>query len=548
MTEPRKPVPQFVRLSAQAKTAKLRTETYKGEEHIVVPTVLLVGDIVVEGMNSEAPEFVPADVLAAAPSGLNGRPVVNVHPSDGREGANTPERWEQEVFGQCWNSHFTNGALQTELWLNRTQAENVGPDAIEVIDKALAQEMFEVSIGAWVWLIDEEGVAPDGNKYGQRWQTLVHDHAAAGLQAQGGKGACGIDRGCGGPRVLSAKQAEAIKERTDMSQKSLLHRLAEKLGETEFNALAEGMSDNDIRRKLNKALRASVPAFWGVDAIYMDSSTAIYTAMPGDSIEFYECNFTVNGDEVTIGRRKRVEPVTEWKKVAAAQGADGASEDKDDEHKPAANAGCKCHETAANPADGQAAQQGKQGDGTMSDKIKELVGRLVANAATKLTDADAPTLTALGEEKLATMCELFEKPPVEVIKEVPAQADPNLVTLTKDEAAAMRKALAKQEAEEKQHRAHLVGALVKQGVKYTEAQLNAKDTPDLEALADTVGLFDGAEGVAPDYSGRGQFAAHAAANADEGAEAYAPPDAYGLPAASAKALGYRAAAATKTVQ
>lgn len=539
--------PQFVRLSAQAKTARLRTETYKGDEHIVVPAVMLVGDIVVEGMNSEVPEFVPADVLAAAPSGLNGRPVVNVHPADGKEGANTPERWETECFGQCWNSHFTNGALQTELWLNRTQAENVGPDAVEVIDKALAGEMFEVSIGAWVWLIEEEGVAPDGSKYGARWQTLVHDHAAAGLQAQGGVGACGVDRGCGGPRVLSAKQAEAIKERSDMSQqKSLLHRLAEKLGEKEFNALAEGMSDNDLRRKLNKALRATVPAFWGVDAIYMDSSTAIYTAMPGDSIEFYECSFSVEGDNVTIGRRKRVEPVTEWKKVAASAG-DGSDAAADDD-KPELKTNCRCHEnTASNAGDGGAAHKGNEGE-RMSDKKKELVGRLTANAATKLTaDADTDKLMALSEEQLEAMVALVDKPAVETVKEVVKEPtpDPNLVTLSKDQVAELTQLANREREREKAHRASLVKSLVDSGVcKYTEAQLAKKDTDDLQLLAESLGLFDlSADGQVLDYTGRGQFAVHNAnaSSAGDGADDYAPPDAYGLPAATATALGYRAA-------
>jgi len=533
--------PHFVRLSAQATTAQLRNEVYQGQPVVAIPVVALRGNIVVEGMNSEEPEFVPSDVLAAAPNGLDGRPCVNVHPADGKEGANTPERWENAVFGQCFGSHFTNDALQTEVWLNRAQAEHVGPDAVEVIDKALAHEMFEVSIGAWVWLEDEEGIAPDGNHYGQRWKAAVFDHIALGLQAQGGVGACGVDRGCGGPRVLSAKQAIEIKERTDMEP--MLARLVAKLGKDGLAALAEGMSDNTLRQKLNKALRAVVPAFWGVEEVFNESSTAIYVAMPGDSIEFWECSFSVDGENVTLGRRKRVEPVTEWKKVAAsASAADDLSQLSDEEVAArAANlkTNCKCQDHgAANAAGDQAApNQGTKG-ASMTDKIKELVGRLTANAATKLTDADAEALGALGEEKLEAMVALVEKPAEvkEVVKE--PTPDPNLVTFTKDEATAMRKALAKQEADEKAHRSTLVKALVGANVKYTEAQLNAKTTDDLEALAETVGVFE-IEGGAPDFSGRGLFAAHAAADAD-GADDFIPPDAYALPAAQATALGYKA--------
>ena len=179
----------------------------------------------------------------------------------------------------------------------------------------------------------------------------------------------------------------------------------------------------------------------------------------------------------------------------------------------------------------------------MSDKVKELVGRLVANAATKLTDADVPALSALSEEQLTAMIALVEKPAEVKEVQVPAPADPNLVTFTADEATEMRSALAERQKREKLRRGALVKALTDAGVKYTEAQLNAKATDDLETLADTLGLFEGgaSDAAMPDFAGRGLHAALRANDEAVQVNASAPPDPWKLDASVGKALGYKQA-------
>jgi hypothetical protein len=77
-----------------------------------------------------------------------------------------------------------------------------------VLAKAQAGEMFEVSVGAWVWLENDKGII-NGREYAQRWVAHVPDHLAVGLQSQGGVGACSIADGCGGMRVMSADAAAA---------------------------------------------------------------------------------------------------------------------------------------------------------------------------------------------------------------------------------------------------------------------------------------------------------------------------------------------------
>lgn len=529
--------PSFVRLSGEAVAAEVRMATYAGVEHVVVPIVALKGGIVVTGLLSDGPEYIPPDVLAAAPGGWSGRPCIAYHPDDT---ANTPQTWDSSVFGQAFSATYSDDLLRVEGWLNPKQAERAGEDAVEVVAKALAGDMFEVSVGAWVWLEEEEGVSPSGEKYSYRWQAVVPDHIALGLQRHGGKGACSNEMGCGGPRVFSAKQAADIKDNkeTSMPSTNLLSRLATKLGKEGVEALAEGMSDNDIRRKLNRALRAIVPGFWGVDEVFQADSTAIFTAMPQDSLEFWECAFTLDeAGEVTIGRRKQVEPVTEWKRVTKAADGDEEPEDKP-ELKTESNKSCKCHEADNGNTAVVGDKQPDQGKGvTMSDKATDkgvlagdaatatLAGRLIANSAAPFQESDKDVLLAMGEEKLTALAAAFEKPEPAV--------DPNAVVIAKDKLAQLERLAAREEARDKQHRAQLVAALLATGRKgFDEKALNAKLTEELEALSEFAGIEEPAVTVGP-----GTFALSQVDNAD--INDYMPPDPWKSPPALAKQLGYR---------
>ena len=543
--------PTFVRFSSAPVVAQFRTEVHSGVEYVVAPFVALVGDIVVEGLNSEAPEFVPASVLAAAPAGFNGRPLVNIHPLDGKGSANTPQSWDEQVYGQVFNSEFSDNRLKVECWFNPEQAERAGEGAMEVLAKVRTGELVEVSVGAWVWLEEDPGVAPDGTPYEQRWQAMVPDHLAVGLQAQGGKGACSVETGCGGPRLLTAKQATQIvnirNERKETSKMKSLASVIEKLGAEGLQALAEGMSDNALRQKLNKALRAVVPGFWGVEEVFPDSSTAIFVARPEDEIQFWECAFTVEGDSVTIGRRKQVEPVTRWEKVAAAANDKIVETDKAeinseaaDDKAPSAKPPCQCHQNAQNG----------QGDRDMS-KIAELAGKLIAAAAahaTKsngtsapvFTDADKPKLEAMSEPQLEALVAVYTaepakqepapEPKAEVKTEAKDEGDPDVVTLSRTEANRLRQMANREEKREKAHRETIIASLVAAGCAYTEKQLQAKDTEDLDLLARSLDINE-----EPSFEGRGLHAVERA-NGDKD-KAVVPTDPWKT-GALGKQLGY----------
>ena len=184
-------------------SVEIRRATFEGNDHIVVPVVALVGDVVVTPFNSTSPELIPASELANTPGGWDNRPVLADHPKDDEQtpvSANDPTLLEALSFGRLFHTKFEGNKLKTEAWLDPTKAEQVGDDAVGVIKRCEAGEMVEVSVGAWMTAEQSPGTI-DGNDYDSVWRDIVPDHLAMGLS--GLKGACSVEMGCGAPRVNS---------------------------------------------------------------------------------------------------------------------------------------------------------------------------------------------------------------------------------------------------------------------------------------------------------------------------------------------------------
>jgi hypothetical protein len=488
--------PSFKRLAATVNAAQLRTESYQGRDHVVMPTVALVGDIVVQGMSSIGREYIPSHVLAAAPGGWAGRPVVNLHPQNGQGTANTPSSWEAECFGQIFNPTFEDNRLRVDCYLDPDKAEHVGPDAVEVLSKARAGEIVEVSVGAWVWLVDEPGVAPNGEAYDQRWEAAVPDHIAVGLQQQGGRGACSAADGCGGPRFFSAAQATKIKEELRMP----FTLLAALVKNADPVALAAdlGMSNNELASKLSRALRATVPGFLYVADVYPESGTLIYIAMPKDEYEWYRCKYDASGDEATTSLHKRVEPSMTYKPVANSDGSEANDEMIIETAARLSDKKCSCQHAAD---DQLAPAQGNEE--TSMSKVAELAGKLIATPAANYTEADRPKLEALSEAQLEAQVGAYARLATSEAAPVTPPVDPNVVTLTKDEHAHLTRLANREAARDKQRRADLIAALsADDQVKalYGEA-LNSKPTDELEKLAALVLGTDVGDDAAVDMRG-----------------------------------------------
>lgn len=539
--------PVFVRFAGKSDKAKLRTEVYQGRDHVVLPIVALVGEIVVTGMNSDGPEYIPAHVLAAAPAGWNGRPVVNVHPTDADGNgsfANTPDLWEQMCFGQAFNVEFADNRLRVDCYLDPKKAEQVGEGAVEVLAKAEAGEMVEVSVGAWVWLEDEEGTSPSGESYSHRWAALVPDHIAVGLQSQGaGIGACSVEMGCGGPRYYTAAQATNIRNLATITKELPVKPtfMTSLLKNVNVEALASdlGMSTNELAMRLSKALRAAVPGFLYVADIYPDSSTLIYIAMPKDEYEYYRCKYDASSDEATTSLHKKVEPSLTYKPVANTSTEGG---DDDEEVAIASNgteAPCQCqhHKQAATVAAKE----------TNMKKVKELAGKLVACAAAPFTADDTAKLEAMSEAQLESLVKVYSEPqPTPAPEPTPTpepqpepKPAPETVTLTKEQHQHLTQLALREAAREKKRRTHLIAALVAdESVKAIyggEKELGERTTDELEKLAQLVGVDDGNETT---VDMRAQAGVLAPPSADE---KYEPLNSWGVRGALATSLGMKPA-------
>ena len=175
----------------------------EGRAHLTVPVVVMVGGAVVRGMTSKGPEYIPPEVLAHFPEGLNQRPCVLYHPAKGTGSALTPECISTMRMGQCFGSFFDLGdaCLKTDAWLDPDRCTALGTEHQAIMTRAEAGEMIEISLGAVVEMDQEDGVSPNGIPYSYIWRVVLsYDHLAIGLVTQGEVGACSIDMGCGANR------------------------------------------------------------------------------------------------------------------------------------------------------------------------------------------------------------------------------------------------------------------------------------------------------------------------------------------------------------
>lgn len=473
---------RYVRLTGMAQGAEIRTAMFEDREHVVVPVIALVGDAVVRPMNSKGPELVPAEELAMAPSGWDGRPVLPDHPNGGKGSANEPTTLERMSFGRMFHTLFENGKLKTEAWLDPERAAKVGRDAVRVIERCRAGESVEVSVGAWVTAEERAGIK-NGMRYEAVWRDIVPDHLA--MLPEGAEGACSVDMGCGAPRA-------ARKEETMERANGWLARVLGALGLRQ--AEEEGVSDAALREALWDALRAAEPGFEGIVEVFPDSGTVIYMAMPEREPMWLRRTYTVGEDgAVGLGEdRESVRPVTRYEPVAAQ-----------------ARAACGCKERG----EGQAARAHNDEGGSMKENVKELVGRLIANEASPFTEADAEHLAAFGEARLVELAEGYEVEPEAV-------AEPDEEPKTEEEWLAqapesLRRMVGRYQAEEKARRSKLIGSLKAAQSEFSEGELAGKPTEELEALSRLVKLEE-----PKDYSGRG-------VPVNDGGN-YRPPDPYGI--------------------
>lgn len=188
-------------LRGRVEVARVRTASLRGRQHLVVPVIMLVGDSVIQASNAPGPELVPSDVLAAMPQQWNGRPLVANHPTTNGGSANSPALFASAQFGAIWNTTYRAGKLLADAYIDVARAEELGGDAAEVVRRLRAGELVDVSVGAMVYTVPQQGRTAAGETYVAVWQALDSDHLA--LLPSGVSGACSLDLGCGAPRAAT---------------------------------------------------------------------------------------------------------------------------------------------------------------------------------------------------------------------------------------------------------------------------------------------------------------------------------------------------------
>ena len=496
-------------------TGQIRTATYDNREHLVVPVVAMV-EGVVWAVNSDVPEFVPAEELAETPHQWNGRGCFAGHPEDGgtQVTANTPRTLERS-FGLVFDTSSHDRILQTRrlelsAWLDPSKAEALGPDSANVIRRLKAGEVVEVSVGCYVEAEDVDGEF-NGKAYHGVWRNIVSDHLA--FLGTGEKGACSVAAGCGAGRMATRHlvTAEGIRREEDMKEPGTGHRPAPPPGAKRTIAQriaafmsslrdSEGNSDIDVRRALDDALRAVEPGFQGVSEVYPESSEVIYYVMPGDEWMMKRRNYTMTdgGIATLTDNAVEVEPVTTYEVVMAAVSK-----------QPAVHNG------------------GRTAEKEISMKSTEAITALTGCPCSGFTTADAKALEGFSEERLTALVEQSSarKAALDAAEKTKPVEEPKVAAakaMTRDEMLAampdVKVMLDERVARELAQKTELVTSLKTAAASaYTEAELNAMDVTQLSKLATL------AKVETIDFSGRG---AATPPRTPRAAETFVPPNPY----------------------
>lgn len=539
---------KLTQLTVAASGYKTRTETFDGREHLVVPVVALV-EGVVHAMNAKNAEFVAAEEFSRAPGGWNGRPLFFGHPLNAKGApvsGNSPAVLEGKAIGRIFNASIKNSKLAMEAWIDVEKAKEIAP---EVLERVLAGETIEISVGVFVDTDDVEGEF-EGRKFLGQWHDIVPDHLA--LLPKTDEGACSVEMGCG---VRAAKSQEAVvSDEKKTKAPSILGRFLQM-----FRAAqpANEMSDGDLRRKLTDALRdkgvnnfnyveAFIPVTDPNRVVYSVYEPAVEIGMgyPYTQYVLHERQFTLDANGVvTIGDAVvEVEPVLSYEPVLMAQeaageptAAKGARNSKADAakiqamHDHAIALGAYCDPkmaSAPKAASGVPCSCGGHGDAPTNTSHKETNMKredLVTFLATATEDQLKALSVAAGEKPAETPA-VAPVAPVAAAVVAPAAAEvkePTLADLMAKAPADVQAQFKASEAAVASKKAATIQALKDTGrCTIADAVLAGKDQTELDQLLALAGAKPATEAV--DYGGLG--GPRAAGQVDEKNAVPAPPD------------------------
>ncbi len=179
----------------------IREEELDGRQYIVVPMTMIL-----EGVHtgSQGPVYYAIEELAKTPKMWNMKPIVIEHPFRG-DTATDLEVYKRQGVGKIMNTHFIDGKLKAEAWIDKELAAQKCPELLNHIEHRLP---MEISTGLFSELVQDEGVW-NGEPYNGRIINIRADHLAILPRKQG---ACSLSDGAG----LLINQSQCMPDRLNI--------------------------------------------------------------------------------------------------------------------------------------------------------------------------------------------------------------------------------------------------------------------------------------------------------------------------------------------
>lgn len=453
-----------------------RVATFMGRRHLVVPVIMMV-----EGVHngSRGSTLYTREELAQFPEAWNGRPVSIFHPEDehGPVSCNHPEILQQQVAGTVFNAWYDDerGAQRAEVWIDEERARSVSPEVLAYITSG---RQLEVSTGVFS---DDEHVS--GNWNGEQYDAIARhlrpDHLAL---LPGGRGACSWEDGCGVRANEEGGESKVTMKRTKPPVNNDPSQGGGNIKEhpLQANQMGEGYRQiiMDVQRQLDAMDTEDRLHF--LEELYDDSIIYRVESRQTGEDKLYRRTYSVGEDgTITFGEdRREVAKRTEYVEVSGQQNFEEGNND---------------------------IEEGQGGDADMS--VKDKVEKLIQNEATKFTEDDRVWLSNLSE------CTLDKMVPEEPAAQPAANAEPQAPT--KDQAVqVLRESLQTPDqflqmlpadmqdqfrhglSLHRERRQELIASITANTQAFTEEELQAKDTAELEKLVSMLP-------VKVDYSGLG---------------------------------------------
>ncbi len=448
----------FNRITMNFEAATLRYEMLEGQQHVVVPVVMLM-----EGVwcGSGGPLYYGPEQLGNRVSTWNHKPIVVYHPELEGEGISAcdPVVMTKQKVGVILNTVYESDStkLKAEAWLNVSRLGTVDP---RIMAALLLNQKVEVSTGLFNKQELVAGVWQEKTYIGSATE-FEPDHLAI---LPDKIGAMSVADGAG---LLANSRTEKKEEPITLT-----------INELSFDNIRSALRET-LRAALTDPITKEINPYPYVMDVY--PSFFIYEL---DGAGLWRLGYTIDANNVVTitGKPEQVIQVTEYRTITGTYVGNAAKNPKPIE----------------------------RGENVAK---KDLVDKLISNAQTAWEEADRPTLMAMNEDHLGKMIPKEAAPVAPTPAPEPEKKKEEPVTTnkvqTEEEYIAnapghLKESLSAGLAKHREERATLIKTITFNAKnKFTADQLNSKPHPELQMLADLAApdepaaRYDGAGGYIP---------------------------------------------------